>query len=180
MASAGRAISWVLANVKIISTALGISQRTARRRIADMPGAVRTARGWLAPVPVKTYAAGAGVSERTARRRAVAVARSATDPQVKAAMPTGMPARGQVKHTRVDKPPRLPGRRYEYQGYAWLKRVTSGDVFQFFTSVFFSSVKLTAQRLSQLIRDEVGRTFKTTSPVRILSVGLVYAREMTG
>ena len=180
MAGAGRAISWVLANVKILSKALGISERTARRRIADLPGAVRTARGWVAPVTVKQYAAGAGVSERTARRRAVAVAPSATDPRVKAAMPTGMPEGGQVRHTRVDQRPRIPGRRFEYQGYAWLRRITSGDVFQFFTAVMFSSVKLTAARLRTLVKAEVERTFKSTSPVRIMSIGLVYARELTG
>lgn len=51
----------------------GVSARTARRRIAAMPGAVRSATKWTAPIPAKEYAQQAGISVATARRRGISV-----------------------------------------------------------------------------------------------------------
>lgn len=51
----------------------GISARAARRRIANLPGAVKsTGNRWVAPIPATTYARLKGVSPKAARRQGTA------------------------------------------------------------------------------------------------------------
>ena len=56
----------------------GVSQRTARRRLAAMPGATKVGTRWLAPVYATEYAKRSGVSVKTARRKGIRAA-TATD-----------------------------------------------------------------------------------------------------
>ena len=58
----------------------GVSQSTARRRLAAMPGATRTGRGWRAPILATEYAKRAGVkSANVARRKSSLRAASPVD-----------------------------------------------------------------------------------------------------
>ena len=52
----------------------GISQRTARRRLAAMPGAVKIGTRWTVPIPATTYARHKGISPTTARRKGIRAA----------------------------------------------------------------------------------------------------------
>lgn len=171
-----RAVNWVLAGIDVLARALGVSARTARRRAADMPGAVKGPKGWTVPVSTAVYARGAGVSERTARRRAVAKAVSPTDPAVQSQMPARTYGKGPVPTTFSS---RMVSRRvwgYQYQGWAWLRFVTSGDIIRWFTGIIVSKVPMTWTQLDAAIRREVGQVFGN-SPVRIMSTGLVYAHH---
>ncbi len=169
-----RAISWVLGTVDQLARALGISPRTARRRAADRAGAQKIGRTWVIPLTAAEYAAAEGVSIRTARR-ATAVARSAADPLVQSAMPTNLVGR-QVPHQRGGRMvnPRIWP--YQYQGYAWLRFVASGEVIRWFTGIIVSKVKMSTAALRSAIRAEVDAVF-SSSPVAVLEVGYVYARQ---
>lgn len=174
-----RAVNWVLGSVAQMAAALGKSARTVRRLAAEglIPGAVRGPRGWILPMTTRQYATGAGVSERTARRRAVARATTPTAPEVQSAVPVRVPAgRGPVptvKGKRMINPRIWP---YQYQGFAWLRFVASGDIIKWFSSTIPSRVAMTWRQIESAVRAEVSVVFGN-SPVRIMQVGLVYAHH---
>lgn len=70
----------------------GISQRTARRRLAAMPGAVKIGTGWKAPVAATTYAQRKGISAKAARAKGI---RAATPND--AGLQVGLPAHKKLK-----------------------------------------------------------------------------------
>lgn len=171
-----RAVNWVLAGIDVLARSLGVSARTARRKAAAMPGAVKTGGGWIVPMRVSEYARGAGVSERTARRRAVAKAASPTAPAVQAHVPRAPSGRGPIK-TSFSK--RMVNSRlwpYQYQGFAWIMFLASGDIIQWFSGVIVSKTALTWRAIDSAIRSEARKVFGS-SPMKILNTGLVYAHH---
>lgn len=52
----------------------GVSQRTARRRLAAMPGAVKVGTGWKVPVLATDYAKRKGISAKAARSKGLRAA----------------------------------------------------------------------------------------------------------
>lgn len=169
---------YLVAGVKLLARALGISERAARRRAASMPGARKVGGTWHVPVDTDTYARGAGVSRRTAQRRGTA-ASSPTDPVIQSQMPTGLPARGFLKYTLVDAKRLIAPRiwPYQHQGFAWIRFLASGDIVQVFTSTIPTRMKLAVARFRKAVGDDLASRFKSTSPYEIISVGVVYAWE---
>lgn len=169
---------YLLAGVRLLARAFGISERAARRKAATMPGARKVGGQWVVPVDTDTYARGEGVSRRTAQRRGTPAA-SPTDPAIQSQMPTGLPRRGFLSYVRVD-PKRLISPRvwpYQHQGYAWLRFLASGDIVQMFSSTIPTKVKLTVARFRRAVVDDLAARFKSTSPYEVISVGVVYAWE---
>lgn len=76
----------------------GVPERTARRRIAAMPGAFKTPKGWRAPLPATAYARLKGISASTARRRGI---RAATPDDAQLTLKYG--SRQQLEHTALAK-----------------------------------------------------------------------------
>lgn len=169
---------YLLAGVRLLARALGISERAARRRAATMPGAQKVGGQWIVPVDTETYARGAGVSRRTAQRRGVSAA-SPTDPAIQSQMPTGLPARGFLKYTLVDAKRLIAPRiwPYQHQGFAWIRFLASGDIVQMFSSTIPTRVKLTVAKFRRAVVDDLAARFKSTSPYEIISVGVIYAWE---
>lgn len=169
---------YLLAGVRLLAKAFGISERAARRKAATMPGARKVGGQWVVPVDTDTYARGEGVSRRTAQRRGTPAA-SPTDPAIQSQMPTGLPARGFLKYTLVDAKRLIAPRiwPYQHQGYAWLRFLASGDIVQMFSSTIPTRVKLTVAKFRRYVTDDLAARFKTTSPYEIISIGVVYAWE---
>lgn len=65
---------------------------------------------------------------------------------------------------------------FQYQGYAYVKFIASGDIIVWYTGIIVSKIRLTWAALHRKIIAEVGLKFGT-SPVTILRTGLAYARE---
>ena len=169
---------YLLAGVRLLARALGISERAARRRAASMPGAQKVGGAWIVPVDTDTYARGAGVSKRTAQRRGTAAA-SPVDPAIQSQMPTGLPTRGGLKHSRVDGRKMINPRiwPFQYQGFAWVRFLASGDIAQKFSSTIVSRVRLTVAAFRKMVLSDITARFGSTSPYQVISIGMVYAWE---
>lgn len=168
---------YLVAGVKLLARALGISERAARRRAATMPGAQKVGGAWHVPVDTETYARGAGVSRRTAQRRGVSAA-SPVDPAIQSQIPTGLPTRGFLRYVAVD-PKRMIApviRPFQHQGYAWIRFLASGDIARRFSSTILTVSRQTVSGFRKLVKADLDARF-SSSPYEIISIGVVYAWE---
>lgn len=168
---------YLVAGVKLLARALGISERAARRRAATMPGAQKVGGAWHVPVDTETYARGAGVSRRTAQRRGVSAA-SPVDPAIQSQIPTGLPTRGFLRYVAVD-PKRMIApiiRPFQHQGMAWVQFIASHNIIRVFSSTILTKTRLTVKEFVKMVRDDIEQRFNS-SPVKIISIDVVYAWE---
>jgi hypothetical protein len=143
----------------------GISLRTARRRLAADPNAVKSGRGWRIALPSTTFAKVRGISTKKARREGTRtdnpseVVKGKTAPSQRGLVPwTQIPA-------RLMRNPR--SHPYQYQGAATVVFLASGDTRTVYTENLDSSQPLTYKRLDEEIRKWIQRRFGK-SPIEII------------
>jgi hypothetical protein len=152
----------------------GISVRTARRRIVNAAGAEKTGRGWRVPITNAEYAGITGKSARTTRRTGI-LAEGPTDAQLQATLP-GV-SRKTASRTYVPtyvNPGAIvhPVRKYQYQGWAIIRFLSSQDTIKVYSSRLPSPTPFTLVDLDLAIREDIEDRFMR-SPIQILRTGPV-------
>ncbi len=100
---------------KQYATAMGISERTARRHLKEgkVKGARKVGAHWVVPLTTTQYAKATGVSPRTARRRATPAAKTLTK---------AWAAKNDIRKLRVIPAPILGVQKsYAWRWWAWIE-----------------------------------------------------------
>lgn len=152
----------------------GVSVRTARRQLASNSNAHKTSKGWRIAITNSQYAKATGKSPRTTRRTGI-LATSPSDLRLEAQLPQPPSREKKLVPTNVRPEKIVLGSGYQYQGWAIIRFVNSGDTIRVYSSRIPSPSALTYKQLDLAIRRDIYDRFMR-SPIEILKTGILLSR----